>query len=565
MTRLPADRLLHTFRINAGLPSNAAPLGGWEGPKVELRGHFTGHYLSACAQAYASAGDQEMKARGDEIVAGLARCQSAGGQGGYLSAFPLELFDRLDRREKVWAPFYTIHKIMAGLLDMHEHAGNREALGVVTRMAQWADEWTAAKPEPHMQDILKTEFGGMSEVLYNLAAVTGEDRWARAGDRFQKKEFIRPLAARRDELRGLHANTHIPQVIGAARRYELSGDGRFHDVADFFWETIVTARTYSTGGSSNNELWLTEPHRLALEMHAAAHHQECCCAYNMMKLTRHLYSWTGDPRYIDYYERNLLNHRLGTIQPETGHTTYFLSLTPGAWKTLCTDDRSFWCCTGTAVEEYTKLADTIYHHDADGVFVNLFIASELDWADRGIRLRQETKFPDEARTAVVIGAAPAGEFALRLRIPGWLESAPAVRLNGRRLEAGTAPGGYLTLLRKWKSGDRVELELPMTLRSEPLADDRSLQSFVYGPLVLAADLGGEGLTEELVSNHQGPQVAKVPMASPVLQSGGKALLAWMKPAGSGPLTFEAASSMGPLRLSPIQQQWKRFAIYFPVA
>ena len=217
MLRLTADRLLHNFRRNAGLPSSGRELGGWESPQSELRGHFTGHYLSACALRYASAGDQELKARGDEMVAELARCQKALDQGGYLSAFPEELFDRLDRRAKVWAPFYTAHKIMAGLLDMYGLAGNRQALDVVTAMAGWTDRWTASRPETHMQAILRSEYGGMNEVLYNVAAATGDSRWARTGDRFNKKAFFAPLAQHRDVLRNLHANTHIPQVIGPPR------------------------------------------------------------------------------------------------------------------------------------------------------------------------------------------------------------------------------------------------------------------------------------------------------------------------------------------------------------
>jgi len=341
MQRLSADRLLHNFRLNAGLPSTAPPLGGWEkygaGRDAELRGHFTGHYLSAAALLYASTGDKEVKAKGDYMVAELAKVQQKL-DGGYLSAFPTEWFDRLDARKQVWAPFYTIHKIMAGMFDMYQLAGNKQALEVLEGMGDWAGRWTASKSEEHMQDILNTEYGGMNEVLYNLSAVTGNDRWAEAGDRFTKKRFFNPLALRRDELRGLHVNTHIPQVIGAARRFEMSGDMRFHDVADFFWYEITSARSYVTGGTSNNEGWLVPPRQLAAELKRHTDTAECCCVYNMLKLTRHLYSWTGDPRYFDYYERVLFNHRLGTIRPQSGATQYYLSLTPGAWKTFSTED-----------------------------------------------------------------------------------------------------------------------------------------------------------------------------------------------------------------------------------
>src|SRR4051812_19137384 len=265
MARLSADRLLHNFRQNAGLPSKVEnPFGGWEAPAdgkrgTELRGHFTGHFLSASAQLYASTGDKDAKAKGDLMVAELAKVQEKLG-GGYLSAFPMELFDRLDSLSGKprpapgeptlpWAPFYTIHKIMAGMLDMYTIAGNKQALAVVEGMADWADKWSAAKSPEHMQEILRTEYGGIGETLYNLAAVTNNERWAKAGDRFNKRSFINPLALRRDELRGLHVNTHIPQVIAAARRYEISGDMRFHDVADFFWWEVTSARSYVTTGT----------------------------------------------------------------------------------------------------------------------------------------------------------------------------------------------------------------------------------------------------------------------------------------------------------------------------
>ena len=220
LKRLDSDRLLHNFRVNAGIPSSAQPLGGWEKPDCEVRGHFVGHFLSACALMHASTGDVEIKAKGDSIVANLAECQTKLG-GGYLGAFPAEYVDRLKIRRKIWAPFYTFHKILAGMLDMSQHCGNRQALQVAKGMAMWADNWSSSVPEPQMQQILEIEYGGMNEALYNLALITGKDHYAVVGDRFTKKRFFNPLALRRDELRGLHVNTHIPQVIGAARRYTL--------------------------------------------------------------------------------------------------------------------------------------------------------------------------------------------------------------------------------------------------------------------------------------------------------------------------------------------------------
>ena len=352
MARLEADRLLYTFRANAGLDVRSAkPLGGWEQPEngqrsSELRGHFCGHFLSASAQLAAN-GDKEAKAKGDYLVAELAKCQRGLG-GKYLSAFPITWFDRLERGERVWAPFYTVHKIMAGMFDMYRLGGNNQALAVLEGMSAWTDEWSASKPFDAMQEILKIEFGGMAETLYSLTAVTNNDQWAKVGDRFQKTSFIEPLAARRDELRGLHANTHIPQAIAAARRYEISGDNRFHDVADYFFDEVTNARSYVTAGTSNAEAWLARPRRLSAEWKLSANTAECCCAYNMLKLSRHMYGWNPRPDYFDYYERSLLNHRIGAIRPEVGYTQYYHSLAPGAWKTFGTEDQTFGAAPGRA-------------------------------------------------------------------------------------------------------------------------------------------------------------------------------------------------------------------------
>jgi DUF1680 family protein len=551
MDRLPADRLVHNFRLNAGLPSSAEPLGGWEqytpGREGELRGHFTGHYLSACALAYASTSDVSIKSKGDTMVAELAKCQA---KTGYLSAFPTEWFDRLDARKSVWAPFYTVHKIMAGMFDMYNLAGNKQALEVLQGMANWADDYTKSKPEAHMQDILNTEYGGMNDVLYNLAAATGDDRWATVGDRFTKKIFFNPLASRRDELRGLHVNTHIPQVIGAARRYELSGDMRFHDVADYFWYEVVSARTYVTGGTSNGEGWLAQPRQLASELKRSVSTAECCCAYNMMKLTRHLYSWTADPRYFDYYERALYNHRLGTIRPDSGATQYYLSLTPGAWKTFNFEDKSFWCCTGTGVEEYSKLNDSIYWKDDRSVYVNLFIPSDLNWSEKGFRLRQETKFPDVQSTTLHITVDKPVQLAVNLRIPEWLNN-PSIKINGKPIDASASPGSYLTLSRIWKTGDRVEMDLPMHLRFEAMPDDPKTQAVLYGPIVLAADLGAKGLAKELIVGPSVPQIRKAgDIDIPRMSS--------IEP-GDKPLTFD----MNGTPLMPISRILdRRYTVYF---
>jgi len=564
MLRLPNDRLLHNFRVTAGLPSKAEPLGGWEAPNEELRGHFVGHYLSACAMLFAATKDPEIKTKADGLVAGIAECQKALNANGYVSAFPEELFVRLDKRVKVWAPFYTLHKIMAGLLDMKQYGDNDQALDVLLQLAAWVDAWTVARTEEHMQDILKTEFGGMNEVLYNLSGLTGDPRWAVTGDRFTKKSFFTPLAKRRDELKGLHCNTHMPQVVGAARRYELSSDYRFADVSAFFFETVSEARTYATGGSGNTEGWLTDANRLSLEMKASSHHQECCCAYNMMKLARHLYQWSGDARFIDYYERNLLNHRLGAIAPETGLTTYFLSMAPGAWKTICTEDQTFWCCTGSALEEYSKLNDTIYFHDEESIYVNLYIASRLDWHERGIVVQQETQFPESDRTLLTVRATTSKSWTLKLRIPAWTSIENIVAVNGRKLDAPGVPGSYLTITRVWRPGDRVELTTPMRLTTEPLRDDASQLAFVYGPLVLAGQFGDAPPDFDLQHN-QGPEIQEAPPVTvPSLSSGGRPPESLLEPVPGDPLVFRTKDQAETLSLIPLNKSWGRFAVYWTV-
>ena len=419
---LPPDRLLHTFRLTAGLPSSAEALGEWEKPDCELRGHFTGgHYLSACALAFASSGDDELKHNGDRMVAELAKCQ-AQHRNGYLSAFPQELFDRLRDGVNVWAPFYTIHKIMAGHLDMYTLTGNEQALDTVEKMAGWVRSWSDPLSEQQMQRVLLVEYGGMGEVLANLYGVTGRTEYLNLAKRFDKKGFFDSLAAHRDELKGLHVNTHVPQVIAAARLYELTGDKRYWNIADYFWNEVTSERSYCTGGTSNFEVWRSDPGVLSTELSMDT--AEDCCVYNMMKLTRHLFAWSPRASYMDYYERVLLNHRLGTIDPETGTTVYYLPHGNGYSKIYAKPFDSFWCCSGTCAEEFAKLTDTIYFHDDNSIFVNLYIASELNWAEKGIRIVQQTDFPEEQGTTLLVLATKPVDLDLKRQREGeWARGA----------------------------------------------------------------------------------------------------------------------------------------------
>jgi uncharacterized protein len=560
---LPQDRLLHTFRLNAGLPSSATPLGGWEKPDCELRGHFAGgHYLSACALMYASAGDDELKARGIGLVEQLARCQQALG-GGYLSAFPREFFDRLRNGKPVWAPYYTLHKVLAGLLDMYVHCGNQQALEVAEGLAGWIGRWAEPLSDEQMQQVMKTEFGGTMESLYNLYALTGNSHYLEVGDRFYHKKVFDPLAAHRDELKGLHANTNIPKMIAAARRYELSGDPRFHEISSFFWQEITGARAYCTGGTSNEEHWRTDPGELAGELGKTT--EECCCGYNMLKLTRHIFGWTADPRAMDYYERTLFNSRLGT-QDADGLKSYYLPLGgSGYWKSFHSPLDSFWCCTGTGVEEFAKLGDTIYFHDEHGLFVNLFIASELNWPEKGVRWVQETNFPEDGKTRLVVHTAKPVEMDLNVRIPYWVTRGGKISLNGEALPELATPSSYLTLARTWKDGDLVEVSLPMGLHVEALAGYPTLQAVMYGPLVLAGRLGSENLTQSEIYLGYDPTPSGDAAPVPNVNSKSKGPLGWVEPVANQPGSFRVTAGSGQVSLIPFYKLLgERYVVYWKV-
>ena len=555
---LPADRLLHTFRLTAGLPSTAEPLGGWESPTTELRGHFTGgHYLSGCALAYSSTGDEELKAKGNAVVAELAKCQKEH-KNGYLSAYPIEFFDRLRDRVRVWAPFYTIHKIIAGHLDMYVHCGNEQALEVAEGMAGWTQQWSQPLSFEHMQRVLGTEFGGMAEVLCNLYAVTGKRQYLDVARRFDHKQFFDPLEAHRDELKGLHVNTQIPKVIAAARRYELTREKRYRDIAEYFWQQVTSLRSYVTGGTSNGEGWNTEPGVLSTQL--GPNTTENCCAYNMMKLTRHVFGWSADARLMDYYERVFFNHRLGTINPEDGTTMYYLPLASGLWKTFGKPLDAFWCCTGTGVEEFAKLNDSIYFHDDDSIYVNLFIASEVSWPEKGVRIRQQTDFPVQQGTTLTVQAEKPVELTVYLRIPYWAQGGSA-KLNGAPLETFASPGSFLALRRTWQNGDKIELSLPMHLHIHAMPDDESVQAMMYGPLVLAGRF--EPVSKEQMYAGLGPRGARITV--PEIVASADKPTGWLEPVSGEPLAFRAVGQSQQLTLVPLHKILReRYAIYWKV-
>ncbi len=495
------DRLLHNFRVNAGLPSTAQPLGGWEEPKGELRGHFVGHYLSACALMYASTGDKRLKEKGDAIVAGLAECQKKIGSG-YLSAYPESFIDRVEKRIPVWAPYYTLHKIFAGLEDMYVHCDNAEALDVAKKFGDWAIARNSKLTDEQMQAMLQTEHGGMNETLANLYALTGEEKYLKISLRFNHHRVIDPCEDLEDPLTGLHANTQIPKFIGTARQYELTGDYALKIASLFFWNTVVRERSYVIGGHSDGEGFSPKEH---LSQALGPNTTETCNTYNMLKLTRHLFCWNPKAEYADYYERALYNHILASQNPETGMMCYYVPLRSGSRRNYNTPNDSFWCCTGTGVENHAKYGDSIYFHDDQNLYVNLFIASELNWKARGLKITQETKYPDEQSSKLIFSCEQPVELTLQVRHPFWATNGFEIAVNGEkeiasdesrnqgadrrfRRNESTAAGSYAAIKRTWKNGDTVEIRTPFALRLEAFKDNPDRFAFMYGPLVLAADV-----------------------------------------------------------------------------
>jgi uncharacterized protein len=561
---LSADRMLYSFRATAGITPKGTPYGGWEDPGCELRGHFSGgHYLSALALASSTSGNSDFRTRGYAMVSALAECQKKIGTG-YLSAYPPELFERLAKGQEVWAPFYTYHKILAGLLDVYELSDNAEALQVAEGMAQWAGVYFQGMSTEQRQRILRTEYGGMNESLVNLAAITGKERYLHYAGIFEQPGILDPLAERRDELQGLHANTNIPKIIGAARMYEVTGERRYRQIAEYFLEEVLTARNYAIGNTSLDEHWKTPPAQLQGTL--GWHNAECCVAYNLMKLERLVFSWTGNARWMDEYERALINCRLGT-QQSRGLKQYFFPLAAGYWRAYNSAEDSFWCCTGTGAEEFAKLTDTIFYHRGNDIYVNQFIAATLEWKEQGVSVEQVTKFPEEPGTTLKIRSSRPTPRTLHIRIPYWTTSEARVEINGRPLEAVADPGSYLAIRRTWRDDDVVSVHLPMTLRQESLSGDESVTALLYGPMVLAADMGSgpaDGPQRVIRGRPTAPDDLPPPAplpkthAAPTVDPG-----SWVERESSNELKFKAAGADAHYELVPLYRiQEQRYSVYW---
>jgi DUF1680 family protein len=518
LLELDTDRLLHNFRVNADLPSHAQPLGGWEEPKCELRGHFVGHYLSACALMYASSGDPRFKEKGEAVLAGLAECQN---KTGYLSAFPESFIDRVEQRVKVWAPYYTLHKILAGLLDMYVYCDSHRALDMAEKFGDWVIARNSQLTDERMQAMLDTEHGGMNEALANLYALTGEKQYLQIALRFNHHRMLDPAIRREDNLTGFHANTQFPKFIGNARQYELTGGSNLRTAVSFFWKTVTKERSYVIGGNSDGEMFSAKER---LSQALGPNTTETCNTYNMLKLTRHLFCWEPRCEYADYYERALYNHILASQNPETGMMCYYVPLRFGSRRDYNNPTDSFWCCTGTGVENHAKYGDSIYFHNDTELYVNLFIASELGWKAKGLKLRQETRFPDEGDSRLTFVCDRPVQLTVRVRRPFWATQGFEVRVNGQPQTLGEGPGNFVALNRTWRTGDSFEVAMPFTLRLEGFKDNPDRFAFMDGPLVLAAE----------VEDHKPP---------PGIVADKAAVLASLKPEPGKPTIFRGPAEL----------------------
>ncbi|PON69758.1 Six-hairpin glycosidase [Parasponia andersonii] len=503
---LDVDSLVWSFRKTAGLPNPGKPYAGWEDPTVELRGHFVGHYLSATAQMWASTHNDTLREKMSTVVSSLSECQEKLGTG-YLSAFPSELFDRFEAIKPVWAPYYTIHKILAGLLDQYTLAGNDQALKMMTWMVDYfynrvqnvVSKYTV---ERHYRS-LNEETGGMNDVLYRLYNISANPKHLLLAHLFDKPCFLGLLAVQADDISGFHANTHIPIVIGSQLRYEITGDPLYKDVGIFFMDIVNSSHSYATGGTSVSEFW-SEPRRLANTLQAE--NEESCTTYNMLKVSRHLFSWTKEVAYADYYERALTNGVLSIQRgTEPGVMIYMLPQGRGVSKAKSyhgwgTPFASFWCCYGTGVESFSKLGDSIYFEEkeAPGLYVIQYISSSLNWKLGNVVLNQKVDPVNswDPYLRVTFTLKGTGKSStLNLRVPSWTQSSGAkATLNAKDLSL-PAPGNFLSITKNWSPSDVVTLQLPISTKTDPIKDDRpeyaSIQAILYGPYLLAAHSSGD--------------------------------------------------------------------------
>jgi DUF1680 family protein len=564
---LEPDRFLHFFRVNAGLKPLAPPYGGWESPTMGA-GRCLGHYLSALSLQFRVTGDRRFKERVDYIVGQLAECQQTNGflsaQANLSAPFAALAAGQGDALFQSRVPWYIQHKMFAGLRDAYCLTGNEQARQIMIRLADWAVGVTANLNREQFQIMLQQEYGGMLEVLVNVYALTGDPRYLDLARRFCDDRAFHPLTAEVDHLDGMHANTMIPKIVGAVRLYEWTGETSQRQLAEYFWNQVVVHHTYVIGGNSDHERF-EQPDQLGLDVDTV----ETCNTYNMLKLTRDLFCLNPLAKYGDYYERALYNDILASQEPERGMFTYYMSLKPGHFKTFSSPFDSFWCCVGTGMENHTQYGNSIYFHDADNLYVNLFIPSELTWREKQVVIRQETDYPVKGDMHFTIKCEQPTAFTFKLRYPGWAGTGLTASVNDQPVTLDGHPGEFVSLSREWKDGDRAELKFPLELRSEPLPGSSGDVAFFYGPLVLAGDLGRDYVPSENLRAASQTQFFHVPDSQvPVLVVDKKQPLKnWLKSVTGHPLVFRTVHVGHPddVVLKPFYQiYYDRYTVYWKV-
>ena len=534
---LEPDRMLAFYRKRAGLEPKAEPYGGWDGDDRNLTGHIAGHHLSAISLMWQATGDARFKERVDYMVGELKAVQDKNGDG-YLSALARgrEAFAELAKGNirsasfdlnGLWSPWYTLHKTYAGLRDAFRHAGNRTALDVEIRFAQWAEGILSGLSDAQLQQMLNTEFGGMNEVLADLYADTGDRRWLALSHKFDHRAVLDPLVRGDDRLAGLHGNTQVPKVLGSAVRYAYTGDREDGAAARFFWDRVVYHHTFATGGHGKDE-YFREPDRLSNIVDGRT--AETCNVYNMLKLTRRLFALQPDVKYAEFHEVALFNHILGSIDSSDGAMCYMVPVGRGVRREYQDMSRSFTCCVGTGMESHALHGDGIYYESGDRLWVNLYAPSTAKWEAAGTQLAMDTTFPEGESAKLTLTLRSPRAFTLALRRPSWAANGFTVAVNGTPVRELPGPGSYVEVKRTWKSGDVVALTLPKALRLDTLPDNHRRAAIFWGPLVLAGDLGAEPSRADGTRLPQENPPALVAAERPVAE--------WLKPVAGKPGVFK---------------------------
>ncbi len=529
---LDPDRLSAPFLREAGLTPKAPSYTNWE--NTGLDGHIGGHYLSALSMMYASTGDTVIYNRLNYMLNELHRAQQAVGTG-FIGGTPgsLQLWKEIKAGDiraggfslnGKWVPLYNIHKTYAGLRDAYLYAHSDLARQMLINLTDWMIDITSGLSDSQMQDMLRSEHGGLNETFADVAEITGDKKYLELARRFSHKVILDPLIKNEDKLNGMHANTQIPKVIGYKRVAEVSKDDKdwnhaaeWDHAARFFWNTVVNHRSVCIGGNSVREHF--HPSDNFTSMLNDVQGPETCNTYNMLRLTKMLYQNSGDvgnsnkpdPRYVDYYERALYNHILSSQEPDKGGFVYFTPMRPGHYRVYSQPETSMWCCVGSGLENHTKYGEFIYAHQQDTLYVNLFIPSQLNWKEQGVTLTQETLFPDDEKVTLRIDKAAKKKLTLMIRIPEWAGNSEGyeITINGKKhlsdIQAGTST--YLPLRRKWKKGDMITFHLPMKVSLEQIPDKKDYYAFLYGPIVLAASTGTENLDGIYADDSRGGHIA----------------------------------------------------------